>query len=95
MFNTFTPVRIWLNLTVVEIYAKICCLTSVLFLVTAAVFFKRSKIQTVILCRILQGTLRISFMQIYAVVSEEKMFEEIVNDDDDDVRQSMAIGQVS
>ena len=39
-------------------------------------------------------------MQIYLVVSEEKMFEEIVNDDDDEGRQMMAIahlvyGQVS
>ena len=55
------------------------------------------------LCRILQGTVIISFMQIYLVVSE-KMFEEINNDNDDeddnDGRQVMAIvhlvyGQVS
>ena len=53
-----------------------------------------------ILCRILYGTVVISFMQIYSVVSEET-FEEIVNnDDDEDGHQVMAIahmvhGQVS
>ena len=63
----------------------------ILFLVTAAMFLNRSKIQTVVLCKILKGTAIISFMQIYSVASEEKMFEEIVNNDDDNGRQMMAI----
>ena len=56
-----------------------------------AIFFNWSKIQTAILCRRLQGTIIISFMQIYSVVSKEKMFEEIVNDDNNDGHQVMAI----
>ena len=37
-----------------------------------------------------------SFMQIHSVVSEEKMFEEIANDDDDDNgSQVMAIAHLA
>ena len=39
MLNIFTCARIYLNLTVLEIYAKNCCLTYVLFLVTVCMLF--------------------------------------------------------
>ena len=59
----------------------------VLFLVMAAMFFheslNKSKIKRVILCRILVETAIFSFIQIHSVIPEEKMFEEIVNDEND------------
>ena len=68
---------------------------SVLFLVTAAMFFDRSKIPTSVLCRIPQGTFIPNLFPIGLVVSEEKSFEKIVNDDDDDGRQVMAIAHMA
>ena len=47
----------------------------VLFLVTAAMFFDRSKIPTPVLCRIPQGTFIPSLVPINQVVSEENIFE--------------------
>ena len=70
-----------------------CLTTHVLFLVTAAMFFNRSKIHMVILCRILYGTDIKSAMQICYVDSEKKMLEEIINDDDG--REMMAIAHLA
>ena len=54
MLNTLTHARSWLNLSVLEVYMqKLLPDPYVLFIVTAVMFFHGSKIQTVILCRIL------------------------------------------
>ena len=50
----------------------------VLFLVTVAMFFKRSKIPTSVLCRIFQETFILSLVQIVQVVSEIKSFEKLL-----------------
>ena len=47
----------------------------VLFLVTTAMFFYRSKIPTSVLCRISQRTFTPNLVQIGQVMSEEKIFE--------------------
>ena len=58
---------------VLKIYVKLSD-PYVLFLVTAAMSFKESKIPTPILCRIHQGTFIPSLVSIGQVVSEEKSF---------------------
>ena len=69
----------------------------VLFLVMAAIFFKGTKIPSLVLCRIPQGTFIPSWVSIGQVVSEEKSFEKNVNNDDRHQVMAiahMAIGQV-
>ena len=78
------PVRIWLNLTVLEIYAKSYCLTPMF--------------PTSFLCKIPQETFIPCLVAIGQVVSEEKSFEKKVNDNDGPQVMAiahMAIGQVS
>ena len=92
----FYPVRIWLNLTVLEIYAKLLSDPYVLFLVTANMFFDGSKIPTSVLCTILQGTFIPSLVSIGQVVSEEKIFEILLTTtDDDDWHKVMAIAHLA
>ena len=67
--------RVWLNLTVLEIYAINYCPTPVLFLVMAVMFFDKTKTPTSILCRIPQRTFKPSLVPIGQVVSEEKIFQ--------------------
>ena len=82
MLNTLTCARIWLNLTVFEIYAKNYCLTPMFyFLVKEAMFFDGSEIPTWVLCTIPQGTFIPSLVPISKVVSEENSFEKLLTDD--------------
>ena len=70
--------RIWLYLTVLELYAKDYCLTHtlyVLFLVMAAMLLDGSIIPTTVLCRIHQGTFIPSLVPIDQIMSKKKIFE--------------------
>ena len=87
MLNTFTQSKVGQNfLSFGDICKKLLSNPYVLFIVKAAMFFDGSKIPTLFLCRIPQGTFISSLVQIGRVVSEEKSF---VNDDDVQRRTSI------
>ena len=70
----------------------------VLFLVTASIFLTDQKSKRSFCAGYSKEQVMISFMQIYSVVSEETMFEQIVNNDNGHQVMAiahMAYGQVS
>ena len=80
MLNTFTHVRIWLNLMVIEIYAKNYCLT--LYSIFSNGGHVSQRIKNLHISSMLDTPRNIpSLVFIGPVVSEEKSSE---NDDDDD-----------
>ena len=64
-----------------DISEKLLSVPYVLFLVMAAMFLTDQKSSHQLLCRIPQETFISSLVSIGQVVSEEKIFEKIVNDD--------------
>ena len=96
MLNTISPYQNSAKLNGLgNIYEKLLSDPYVLFLVTVAMLFDGSKIPTLILCRIPQGTFKLSLVQIGQVVSEEKSFEKLLTTTDDDGRQVMEIAHMA
>ena len=70
----------------------------VLFLITVAMFFDKTKIPTSVLCRTNQGTFIPSLILMCQVVSEEKSFVQLLmttTDDDDNGRKVMAMAPMA